>query len=734
MAKSIEKGIRFKAAMIYTIVAIGVVAMILYLHTVRKEISSQRVQIERQHTLLSVTNDLIFTVGGAQSAATLYLSTKNRTYLTQYSQFVDSVERLVDTIILLKPNEEEKLHKIGSLLRKQAQNITRLNAQLAGKNPVEVINERLQDYEPQVKEDTLHVVTIQRDTVIREAPKKGFFKRIKEVFKPSKDTVRVVVNQRTDTIRTTANDSIPIISEVGDIAQKAQKTYDQNIRTIEKQIGELIVSNKDIATEISGLLLELHRETFNATRLILINSEEAIARNYVYSTIGGILALVLILVFIGLIITDINKGRRARQELEKANENIRQVMESRHKLLLSVSHDIKSPLNSIMGYLELMENDDRVRSMHHSSQHILSMLENLLEFSSLEQGTLQKNTSEFNLKELFWEVYEMFLPLAGQKELSLLVEADDCRICTDRVKVKQIIINLVSNGIKYTQNGAVVFRGSFCEEQLKIEVADTGAGIPAAKLPQLFRPFSRIEENNAMAAGTGLGMFVVKGLTALLDGNITLESVVGKGTTITITLPAAAGRKPMLKGAKKVRVYDDDPTIVKIVSELLERLGHRVVENDPDLILTDMEMGAVSGRDILAQANGVPVVVMTGRSDFSDALAAEMGFCGFLAKPFTIESLREIIGTGETFEEWMGDDYEEIMELFRTSAKEHSSVLAQALADNDFPRAQAVCHKMLPMFAQLGYPTEELRKMDTNRGKEYENWQKDAESILSIKV
>jgi len=731
VAKSIEYNIRFKAAAIYIIVAFGVIAMTIYLNNLHKSISSHRIEIEKQHTLLSATNDLMFAVNDAQSLASLYLTTRNVSYFNNFNHSIGVIEKLIDAIINLKPNEYEKLHRIETLLRAQAQNIKKLNLQFTGKNPLAVINERLQTYDPYSDRDTLYTLKVRKDTVIRELPRKGFFQRIGEVFKPSVDSVRVVEKQWIDTISSPGKDNL-IIYEVGDIAQKAQKAYEENIKMIEKQVGELLASDKEIATEVSALLLEFHRETLDSTLSIIDNSEKAVKRNYLYSTIGGVLALILILIFISLIITDINKGSKARLALEEANKRTRQIMESRHQLLLSVSHDIKSPLNSILGYLAMMKSDPNVRSMQNSSEHILSMLENLLGFSNLEQGTLQKSVSDFNLRDLFQDIYDMFLPLAGQKSLALSFTADDIRIRTDRVKLKQIVINLVSNAIKYTKNGTVDFKAAFEDNGLKMEVTDTGVGIPAEKLSEIFMPFTRVEENNALAAGTGLGMFVVEGLVELLEGKIDVRSKVGEGTVITVTIPVERSLKEIPKGTKKIKIYDDDPVIVKMLSDMLLRLGHQVVENDYDFIITDMEMGDISGLDILHRAGAVPVVAMTGRADFSTQKASELGFDGFLAKPFTIDDLREIAGEGDTLDDFLGDNRDEIMALFRASTEENLSILRQALAGNNFKQAQATCHKMFPMFAQMGYPTEELRRMDARRSGEYEGWKEDVEKIVCV--
>lgn len=733
MAKDLEHKIRFEAAIIYMIVAIGVIAMVVYLNGLRRGVVSRRVEITRQQALLSATNRLVFDMGEAQLSSSLYLSTKQPRYLRDYSGTVERIGVLIDTLVVLNPGNEPKLLRIELLLGQQAQKITSLNRQFTRTNPVVVINERLEHYEPQLSPDTL-IVSVRKDTVVGKAPRKRFFRRLADVFHPRKDSVQVIVHEQTDTIRTSSRDSLGIISEVGDIARQAQQDYELNLRTIEQQVSAMIVADKEIAGEVFALLSELHQETLDATMVTLDANEKTIERNYLYSVIGGSVALVLILIFIGLIITDINKGRAARRALESANRQIRQIMENRHRLLLSVSHDIKSPLNSMLGYLGMMQCDDRVRSMQNSSEHILSMLENLLEFSSLEQGSLQISRSDFNLRDLCREICDMFLPLADQKQLAICFDADDLRITLDRVKLKQIVANLVSNAVKYTQSGEIRLQATFVDGNLRVEVRDTGAGIPAAKIPLLFRPFSRIEENNTLAEGSGLGLFVVKGLTDLLGGAITVDSTPGEGTRITVCLPAMRAAREIPHGVKRVRVYDDDPVMVNMVSGLLQQLGHTVVEARPDMILTDMEMGETSGLDILHKAGGVPVVVMTGRADFSTQKAHELGFDGFLAKPFTVEALREMVGEGDVSDDLLGDDREAILSLFRTATADNFATLREALAADDFAKAQALCHKMYPMFAQLGYPAAELRKVDMHRDNPYAGWREDVEKILMIRV
>jgi signal transduction histidine kinase/CheY-like chemotaxis protein len=726
---NIESKIRFKAAVLYVIAGIAALLMVVFLYNMRGNINDQRAEIEKQHRVLALTNELIYAVGDAQSSVSLFVSTHDTTYINKFGKRLLSINALIDTLTVNEPIGRTKLVQLKLLLARQTAEIAKLNRQLGNKNPLTIINERIRSYKPQVAAPS-RVVTVKQDTVYKPAPKKkSFFKRLGEVFSPSKNTTMVISNVRVDTVKVGADAPAPILSEVNDLALAAGKRYEKTMKAIEQQVARQIASDREISTQIAGLLLDLHRQTLNSVLETIDHSEKSINRNYTFSVIGGIVALGLILLFILLIIYDVNKGKEAR-------ERLREVMESRHKLLLSVSHDIKSPLGSILGYLELRrQQGEDIKSMQNSARHILALLENLLEFSSLEQGSLQLTNATFSLGDLNEEVGQMFLPLAQKKGLAFIFSSEEVRLVSDQMKIKQIVVNLVSNAVKYTREGEIKLSMRYDGHRLIIEVSDTGAGIPDDKLEEIYEPFSRVESNNALAHGTGLGMYVVKGLIDLLGGSIRVRSTVGKGTEVKVFIPCREAEVHIKKGTKRITVYDDDPVVAQMACDMLARLGHRIVQNDCDVILTDMEMGERTGLDVLASAGSVPVVVMTGHSDFTSEKAIQLGFEAFLPKPFTLDSLREIFGEGEApSNSFMEEDDEEIRELFKTSTLENHTLLEQALADDDFGKAQAVCHKMLPMFVLLGYPAEALRRMDAQRGKSYEGWQDDVKIVLSIKV
>ena len=248
---------------------------------------------------------------------------------------------------------------------------------------------------------------------------------------------------------------------------------------------------------------------------------------------------------------------------------------------------------------------------------------------------------------------------------------------SDPLKIKQVISNLISNAIKYTLEGYIEFGASLENGQLVFRVEDSGIGIPTDKLDDIFKPFVRTDSGSKISEGSGYGLSVVKGLVDLMEGTIEVQSEVGKGSCFTVRIPAEtliaetdteAAESQMrqatvdLVAQRHILIIDDDDTLLTVVSNMIEKLGHRVQicrsKNDIDealqnkdafdCVLTDREMGAISGNTILkvfkkADRNK-PVYLMTARVDYDTDKATQEGFDGFLQKPFKIKDLETMFG------------------------------------------------------------------------------------------
>jgi len=519
-------------------------------------------------------------------------------------------------------------------------------------------------------------------------------------------------------------------------------------------------------------LIELYSNIINSRIEEIDQSERIIKENNIYFAIGIIVVLGLILILIILIISNVNKSLSARKALEQANQKIKETLESRHRLLLSVSHDIKTPLNSILGYLELSNDPEfyekNAASMKNSGKHILALLDNLLGYSSLEQGSLRSTKNKFSLKELCLDIIEMFIPLAYQKNLSFSYDLNfdpQLVLYSDKIKIKQIIINILSNSIKYTTSGEINLRVSYEDNMINFHITDTGAGIPEEQINNIFIPFLRIEKNNSIAEGSGLGMYVVKGLVDLLNGEIKINSKVDVGTGIVIRIPAITKSINNEIHHKKLLIIDDDMAFLTMIKELLSRLGHDATTCLPgtefnyylkhiknfDIVITDMEMNNFSGMVILEkikkESKIIPVIIMTARDDFDNIKATDLGFDGYIRKPLDISSIHELLGgtykaefDSKLLEQMFDNDkniINEILITFINSTKGNIKLLHQSIIKNNFIQAQEVCHRMLPMFMQLGEKDSViiLKKMDFMRGKKssaYPQWKNDVRKLIKL--
>ena len=735
---NIERQIGFKAISIYVFIILMIALALLYGNKLKQQIHRLQESITIQQDALVLTHELVSETGHLLLQTAPYLNTQDSTLITHFEQDVHRIDDLIKALIEKNDTSAHELNQLSLLLHQQASNMRGLQANLSEENPLyyfRSFRKQLQNLETELRESTY----LEQDTLVKTGSRKNFFQRLVDAFKAKTDTTLIVYNSRTDTrqILYPDSNSMYILSMVDSMAQIAGQQYEQNIHNIRFQMDQFIQADRKISAEISNLLIHIYNQTLTSIQNTINQSATVITKNYVMLVAGGIMVLVLILILIILIIFDVNKGKRAKEKLK-------QVMETRHQLLLAVSHDIKTPLNTISGYLELGQTEaqqdlevSHLKPMQNAVGHIHALLENLLQFSSLEQGTLKLSLSTLSTKNLADELQAWFTPLALQKNLDLRFDSvEDCTIQTDVLKLKQICTNIISNAVKYTMKGWVRVVMEVKDSIFILKVSDSGVGIPAEKMETIYEAFVRIEANNALSEGSGVGMYVVKGLVDLLQGEINIDSQIQKGTTVQIEIPVKRVNRQLPQGMKKVMVFEDNEPMKNVLEEMLKKLGHQVVNEDYNLIITDMEMNEHSGTDILSSHPEIPVILMSGHTDFTTKQALQLGFAGFLPKPFNIEDLRQLIGEGKTQEtdSFFVEDDEEIMQAFRQNAIKNQQKLKQMLEFENFKEAQAICHQMLPMFAQLGYPTEALKRMDLSRGKVYQGWMKDVQTIIDIKV
>ena len=544
-----------------------------------------------------------------------------------------------------------------------------------------------------------HRVITKRDSLITTPKKKGFFKRLAEVFSPSKQDSAVLVNTSlevaTDTILqpTTSKDSLQ-----QKIRMATEEKRLQRRKTIRRTSTKYQRMNTQLTARMDSLIKQYEEEMTLRARQDAELQQEVRMRSA--RIIGGIAvgAVLLSAFFLILIMRDISRSNRYRQQLEVANKRAEDLLVAREKLMLAITHDFKAPLGSIMGYTELLSRlteDERQRfyldNMKSSSEHLLKLVSDLLDFHRLDLNKAEVNRVTFNPSQLFDEIYVSFEPLTAAKGLALQCHVApelNGRYISDPLRLRQIVNNLLSNAVKFTQKGEISLTAGYDSSKLTIAIADTGKGMALEDRERIFQEFTRLSGAQG-EEGFGLGLSIVKKLVTLLEGTIDVQSTLGKGSCFTVTMPlypvgksiaesestesenadtteGAAAIPPM----KVIRVLliDDDKIQLNLTAamlkqhgidavccEQLEQLIEQLRSSVFDVLLTDIQMPAINSFDLvkllrasnIPQAKTIPVIAVTARSEMDKAALHEHGFAGCLHKPFTVKELLMTVNEGQ---------------------------------------------------------------------------------------
>lgn len=409
--------------------------------------------------------------------------------------------------------------------------------------------------------------------------------------------------------------------------------------------------------------------------------------------------------YIGNIITDITERKQAEARLLEARDAAEAANRSKSAFLANMSHELRTPLNGILGYAQILQRDrsisgkqlDGINIIYRSGEYLLTLINDVLDLSKIEAGKIEIFLAPFNFHEFLQGVTDLFTMRARQKSIEFVFEviaADDMIVMPshsdlygnlpagvngDEKRLRQVLINLLGNAVKFTKQGGVALKVGYRDGKMRFQVEDTGTGIAEEDLDKIFIPFQQVGDNSYKAEGTGLGLPITKRLIEMMGGELHVESILGRGsafwTEIDLpvvpdfvkktkqTVPLAIGYRNTRGSPFVILTLDDKWENLLVMSNLLTPLGFEVVEAangleglaklreiQPDLIITDLVMPGMNGVEFVRQVRTQPAFINTpiitasaSAFDYHQQESLMAGCNAFISKPFRFEALLELL-------------------------------------------------------------------------------------------
>ena len=528
------------------------------------------------------------------------------------------------------------------------------------------------------------------------------------------------------------------------------------------QMERLFNNNMALNCRLYGIIRDFEFETDRRLEERYMQFLKARERSfYTVSTFAVFISLLTILLYI-IIHRELNRRNRYRRQLEASNLENTELLQSRKRMMLTIAHDLRSPLAIIRATAELLPGEQEramqeeyAGNIRHASDYMLSLVDTLMNFYLLDTGQARENISVFCLETLFREITNNYMPLVQKKGLQLLTRYSgmNAAVSCDKGHLQQIVNNLLSNALKFTGKGYVRLEATFNVGELCIKVQDTGAGMNDEEQKRIFDAFERLD-NARGVSGFGLGLAIVSRLVSQLGGSIGVESHPGKGSCFRVSLPLFPADSSSLKEelqspsdyqieGLRILLLDDDPRQLSVTREMFRRnrvecdcytdfrqVVAKLRDEDYDALLTDIRMPDMDGFGLLEllrssnmeRAGTIPVIAMTADIDPEEEYLSR-GFAGCIRKPFRMNELLETVSRivrGNRRTAWQpdfsliltGEDNKgEMLGIFIRESRKDLDRLHGALERDDRQTVREILHKNLPLWTsvRLDYPIEELQ-------------------------
>ncbi|MGB6151910.1 MAG: ATP-binding protein [Pricia sp.] len=644
-----------------------------FLYSEIKSYISTETSSENDKKLLK-TSALLTKIYEAESLSKLALQSNINLNLAAYAQKIELIKTEIDSLKFLIQSEHQKvlLDSLQALLNRKVANNSELRALKTKNLSDNSIDKALKEFE-KIEES------------FGKFSAENLFANFNEFSPKVQQSLREYASLISDNVPKNEDgstnavyvDSILRLSKAR--LRRAKLNESRSQRSLAQKEIEVSRNDLELSRQLQNIISAIEQEVIATTYTNNLNKEAALKKTIRIAGIAALIGFFIVAVFSFLITRDYWKVQTYRTKLEKEKKFSESVLKSREQLISTVSHDLRTPLNTIGGYSELLEStaltkkqEGYIKNVKSASEYVGNLVNDLLDFSKLEAGKLNIEKVPFIPANLIQETAENLQALNLRKKLKLILNIApelEQTVLGDPFRLRQILTNLIGNAFKFTEEGHIKIDASADTGRgkafvAKIEISDTGIGIAKEKQYLIFKEFTQADSNtDKKFGGHGLGLTISKKLAELLSGNLKLRSKLGEGSTFILQLPLEITDKVVEKDkempymAPKLRmlIIDDDTSLLHMLRELAESMGITAhtftnflsIEKDShlayDIVLTDIQMPQVTGFEVLKRLRSgkykhytnQPIIAMTGRRDLEPESYTSIGFTRVLQKPFT---------------------------------------------------------------------------------------------------
>ncbi|HLA55752.1 MAG TPA: ATP-binding protein [Flavobacterium sp.] len=671
--------IPIKVLVSYVVLAALVIGVGTILYSENIFFSETESKIARENNKILKISTLLSDIHETESLARITIQSNASKDLKNYTRQTDFLILRIDSLKLLVATsyQQKLLDSVKLLLSRKTENILQLKE----------IKNRASD-EAKVKNAISDLTRMELS--LRKLRLEDFVKDPASLGAYQRDVLTKYVaylnqnipDDNTNTLTQSALDSMLVASKalLNDVKRETRER--NNLLNAEEK--KLLQNELSISAQLRKILSVIEREIIVNTTKNNDEKEKSLKKIIRIVTIAAVIGLLLTLFFSVLIVSDFSNTQTYKKRLEVANLRTKSLLRNREQLISTVSHDLKTPLNTIIGYSELLGNSSLSQKQSYynsnikgSSEYISHLIQDLLDFTQIEAGKIILENKPFSLAAMISEVAKSIRSLHSQKNIDLQINIDEQlhrKILGDAFRLRQILSNIIGNAYKFTESGFVKIN-AFPNPEITtiiITIEDSGIGIAKDKQELIFEEFTQADENiEKRYGGTGLGLTISRKITEILGGQLTLESEPGKGSVFTIEIPLYFTEEKEEKDNNHIEgqtytvvVIDDDANLLKLTAEILKQhhfevfsftqpesaleflKGHHV-----DFIITDIQMPSIDGFGFMKQLKdnheyrykNQPVIALTGKANVDLQAYEFAGFTAVVKKPYSPSELIKTI-------------------------------------------------------------------------------------------